>query len=389
MKFLWESNAPWAGTGYGAQTKLVVNALREFGHEPSVFAFYGLSGGTVEYDGYPVLPNSDFESWGNDVIKAHIERTRSDAAITLMDLFVLRKDVWEKLGVPWLAWTPIDSDGIGKDTLEILKLVDFPVAMSLHGKEQMENHDVEVASMIYHAVDTDTFVPMDTAESRYDFMLDEDAYVVGLVMANKGDRKQYPLQLKALKIWMDQHKDEKIFGYIHTEPTAQMGGWDMRELVKMSGLEGKVFATNQYDVSVVPLATKDLAKLFNCFDVLMNVSAGEGFGIPIVEAQACGVPVITHGVTSMPELTHNGYTVESAMTGLASHMGWQYAPSVDDMVYRLECVYRMTDNARRAAGRDWVVNNCSLPVVASAWHELLTDLDDRLKELRAEARVEL
>lgn len=389
MKFLWESNAPWAGTGYGAQTKLVVKALREFGHEPSVFAFYGLSGGSIEYDGYPVLPNSDFESWGNDVIKAHIERARSDAIITLMDLFVLRKDIWEKLGVPWLAWVPIDSDGIGKDTLEILKIVDFPIAMSDHGAQQMEEHGAEVAARIYHAVDTDVFRPLDQAECRYDFNLDEDAYIVGLCMANKGDRKQYPLQLQALKMWMDEHKDMKIFGYLHTEPTAQMGGWDMRELVKMSGLEGRVFATNQYDVSVVPFPTPDLAKLFNCFDVLMNVSAGEGFGIPIVEAQACGVPVITHGVTSMPELTHNGYTVESSMKGLASHMGWQYAPSVDDMVYRLESVYRMTDKLKRAAGREWVVNNCSLPVVASQWHELLTDLDDRLKELRVEARVEL
>ena len=384
MRFLWESNAPWSGTGYGNQTRLMLKALKELGHEPSCFAFYGLSGGKVEYDGYEVFPNSDFEAWGNDVIKAHIERSNSKAVVTLMDLFVLRPSVWSELGVPWVAWVPLDSEGIGPTTLEVLKIPNMPVAMSRFGAEQMRNYDIEPGATIYHAVDTDVMYPRDKEESRDLLGLSQDAFIVGMVMANKGDRKQYPLQLTAIKQFMDKNPDLKVQVFIHTEPTALMGGWDIRELVKQLGLSGLCYSTNQYDVSVVPASPDFMAKLFSSFDVLMNCSAGEGFGIPIVEAQACGVPVITQGVTAMTEITHYGYTVESSAKGLAGHLGWQYTPSVEDMAYRLECVYRNSSKARAEEGRQWVINNCSLPVIAAQWDNLFEFLEEQI-ELEEEA----
>jgi glycosyltransferase involved in cell wall biosynthesis len=119
-----------------------------------------------------------------------------------------------------------------------------------------------------------------------------------------------------------------------------------------------------------------MAKIYSSFDVLMNCSAGEGFGIPIVEAQACGVPVVTHAVTAMPELTWNGYTVNSEASALASHYGWQFMPSVDDMVYRLECVYRMLGKKEREYGRAMVELNCSVPVITAMWDELLHMVGD-------------
>jgi glycosyltransferase involved in cell wall biosynthesis len=390
MKLLWESNAPWAGTGYGQQTRLLLSALREQGHDVSCFAFYGLSGGMVEFDGYPVYPNSDFDAWGNDVIKVHIERSKSKCVVTLMDLFVLNADIWSQLPVPWFAWTPLDSVGVGATTLKLLKLVDFPIAMSEFGASQMRAYDVEPFATIYHAVDTDVYKPMDKMEQRAHLGIEPDVdYLIGMVMANKGDRKQYPLHLEAIKRFMDNHPDEKIRIYIHTEPTHMMGGWDMRELVERLGLKGMVYSTNQYDTSVVPMSEDFMARIFNSFDVLMNCSAGEGFGIPIIEAQACEVPVITHGVTAMPEITWNGYCVESASKGLASHYGWQFAPSVEDMAYRLECVYRMGSTQRNKMGRQAVIDKCSLPVIASQWSEMFEGLEEAQVKAVAEARIAL
>jgi glycosyltransferase involved in cell wall biosynthesis len=387
LRFLWESNAPWAGTGYGSQTKLMLRALKGLGHEPVCFAFYGLSGGQVEYDGYTVLPNSDFDTFGNDVIKAHIERSRSDAVVTLMDLFVLEPNIWGSLDVPWAAWIPIDSVGIGSMTLDRLKHVTVPIAMSEFGFKQMENHDIAPAGVIYHAVDTDIFRPLDKYECREFFSLDPDAFIVGMVMANKGDRKQYPIQMQAVRNWMVDNPDYNIKVYLHTEPTSMMGGWDMAQLSERLGLKGKVYATNQYDTSVDPFGQEKMAMLYNCFDVLMNVSAGEGFGIPIIEAQSCGVPVLTHSVTAMPEITVNGYTVDPISRGLASHYGWQFMPDVDNMVYRLECVYRMTDKSGRIKGRDWVIRNCSLPVIAGQWATLLSTMEESLEDHKLAART--
>lgn len=371
MKLLWQSNAPWAGTGYGVQTGLVLHSLLEMGHEPTCFSFYGLQGGTVTYDGYPCLSGSGFDEWGNDVIQSHIRRSKAEAVVTLLDLFVLSQDIWSQLEVPWIAWTPIDSFTIGHPTVEILKHVDYPVAMSHWGANQMIGEGIDPEAVIYHAVDTEVFRPLDKKECRKALGIPEDMYLVGMVMANKGNRKQFPLQLLAVKHWMDANPDLDIRIYLHTEPTAGMGGYDMKSLVKKVGLEGKVFSTNQYDVSVIPMSAEAMARVYNSFDVLMNCSSGEGFGVPIVEAQACGIPVITQNFSAMTEITHNGYAVESQHPEMGLHMGWMAIPDVEQMVYRLDCVYRMLGSQEAMLGRVWVEQNCSIPVVMRQWDNLL------------------
>ena len=54
--------------------------------------------------------------------------------------------------------------------------------------------------------------------------------------------------------------------------------------------------------SHVNLSEKDLSRLYKSSDLLLFPSFYEGFGIPIIEAQAHGLPVITSNVTAMPEV---------------------------------------------------------------------------------------
>ncbi len=49
-----------------------------------------------------------------------------------------------------------------------------------------------------------------------------------------------------------------------------------------------------------------IVELYRSFDVLTNCAMGEGFGLPILEAQACGVPVVVNDWTSMTELCFAG-----------------------------------------------------------------------------------
>lgn len=305
------------------------------------------------------------------MVGAHLDHSGAEVIITLMDLFVMDKSVWGGLKVPWIAWTPIDHEDIGYPTLERLRLVKYPVAMSNFGASEMVKAGVNPIATIYHTVDTETFKPLDQRECREELNIDPDCTLVGIVAANKGDRKQIPLQLEAIKKWMDSNPDRNIKIFLHLDPTPSMDGWDMKKVVEKLGLHGRVYTTNQYFAVVMPLDQEQLVKVYNSFDVLLAASAGEGFGIPIVEAQACGIPVITHSVTSMPELTINGYSVGSKGKGLASHYGYQFMPDVNEITYRLECVYRRSKHPEAERGRSWVVNNCSLPVIATQWGDLL------------------
>jgi len=63
---------------------------------------------------------------------------------------------------------------------------------------------------------------------------------------------------------------------------------------------------NPYIIKLGFVPYKDLPLLYKTADMAVYVSLGEGFGIPIIEAQACGCPVITSNISCMPEIAGKG-----------------------------------------------------------------------------------
>lgn len=53
------------------------------------------------------------------------------------------------------------------------------------------------------------------------------------------------------------------------------------------------------------VSDSDLPKLYSGATAMVYPSLYEGFGVPIVEAQACGTPVITSTISSLPEIAGN------------------------------------------------------------------------------------
>jgi glycosyltransferase involved in cell wall biosynthesis len=60
---------------------------------------------------------------------------------------------------------------------------------------------------------------------------------------------------------------------------------------------------NQYSPST-------LNTLYNAADVLLSPSRGEGFGVPVIEAQAAGCPVIVADFSAQRELCGAGWRLE-------------------------------------------------------------------------------
>jgi glycosyltransferase involved in cell wall biosynthesis len=54
------------------------------------------------------------------------------------------------------------------------------------------------------------------------------------------------------------------------------------------------------------LSNKEVAQLYQKSDLVTLISFYEGFGLPIIEAQATGRPVITSNISSMPEVAGDG-----------------------------------------------------------------------------------
>jgi hypothetical protein len=81
--------------------------------------------------------------------------------------------------------------------------------------------------------------------------------------------------------------------------------------------------------------------------------------------------------------------VETKHPEMGLHMGWMAVPDIEDMVYRLECVYRMADKNSGLQGRQWVEQNCSIPIIMAQWEELLRYVGAEVKEEVKEHRMVL
>ncbi|MBI4038364.1 glycosyltransferase family 4 protein [Candidatus Daviesbacteria bacterium] len=99
------------------------------------------------------------------------------------------------------------------------------------------------------------------------------------------------LKIKDLKSLIINHKSIKLV-------IAGSKGWisdEIYQLPKKLGIKDRVKF-----LGYVP--DKDLPALYSGAIALTFPSLFEGFGLPILEAQACGCPVITSNISSMPEV---------------------------------------------------------------------------------------
>lgn len=97
--------------------------------------------------------------------------------------------------------------------------------------------------------------------------------------------------------------------------------------------------------SHVNLSSEELfQKYVNC-DIVSFVSIGEGFGVPIIEAQAAGRPVITANVSPMKEVAGDGACLVDPLDVAAIRQGIQRI--ISDATYRRTLVENGATNAAR------------------------------------------
>jgi len=345
MNILWFSNAPWTHTGYGNQTDLFWWRIQKLGHKVTLAANYGLAGATLnlEHDGEltKVLPFG-YNSNGNDVLAFHAKYTKADIVITLYDAWVFDPKTMSQFR--WCPWLPVDHVGVPDAVKAALSVAWQPIVYSRFALNAMKQAGID-ALYVPHGVDTKVFRPLDKMEARKTLNLprtDVDFLAV-MVAANKGtpSRKCFAEVLFAWADFIKEHPKAMLF--LHTTSGPQMSGLDLPQITHNLGLTGEhvVFCDPYWNVLGFP--PEFMARLYNAADVLVNPSMGEGFGIPILEAQACGTPVIVGDWTSMPELCFAGWKVRGQpfWTPLG---GWQMLPFIHDIRKYLERAYRASQS---------------------------------------------
>jgi len=334
-------------SGYGKQTALLIRQFQSLGHEVAVSAFHGVTGAIVDWHGTPIYPAGQ-AAFGIDVMTGHAQHFGADLLLTLMDVWKLAPVVeqleqWRKTHGELACWIPVDCTPMGTTDRQVLARTGaVPIAMSRFGAVQLERAGF-TPYYVPHSVDTEVFRPNlpGRAQLRAELGAEHD-FVVGICAANRDAmRKAWPEQLHAFSLYHRHHPRSQL--WIHTVPNGP-NGLPLRELAQDMGIGHATRFTDEYPQLGGHFDDEDLALWYNAIDQLSNCSYAEGFGLPIIEAQACGTPAAATDASAMTELAH--WLVSGDPFWNPVHRAWWCRPYVEEISKAYG--YRVDDNGRTA-----------------------------------------
>lgn len=375
MKILFHTNYPGSGTGYGEQAAIVAPRLAALGHDVVISAMTSLGQRADKWEGIPCLPGG-FSTYGNDVIGQHARSFFGGGPGLLLVLY----DAWaiEPEAIAGLAtavWSPVHSWPLhGGDKRFWMASGAQPIAISRYGERLMREFGLQPV-YVPHGIDTGTFRPLsagERAEARDVLGVPRDAFMIAIVGANKGTsppRKAWGEQFQAFAQFRRRHKDAVL--YVHSI-AASPHGIDMRPMAASLGIEKSVYFSANYPQITGLYPPGFVAGVMGAADVLSNPSYGEGFGLPVVEAQACGTPVVVGDNSAQPELCGAGWTVPCQPVWVPQDDAWWHAPSIEGITAAWEEAYEARgDQQLRERARDFAQRYDADLVAATYWKPAL------------------
>lgn len=232
----------------------------------------------------------------------------------------------------WILSPTYDSSPPKNDFLNLFANAD---TLSFHtnwAKEDYRRFSLcdKYTHIINDSVDTSTFKPIDHSKKYHKQIhgIDSNSFIIGSVMRNQ-KRKLIPDLFAILKnLLIRNNGSQQIYLYLHTT-YPEVNGWDIPNLLLEYDVYHNVLFTyycklcEQYFVSKYKgfssicqkcnnkntivsvtngVSPQQMSQIYNLFDIYVQYSICEGFGIPQVEAASCGIPVITVDHGAMKEV---------------------------------------------------------------------------------------
>lgn len=254
------------------------------------------------------------------------------------------------------------------------------------------------------AIDPGEFKPiLDKKTHRQKYGLDPDALIIGMVSRNQA-RKLYPDLIESFSMFCEQNPQLSERAILYIQSSWPDIGYDLPRLLKKSGVSNKIFFTyicgkcglvasttfrdarcicprcGGYDMRLpsthVGLDRKQLCEIYNLFDVFVQYSIAEGFGMSQVEAAACGVPVFTVNYSGMVDLIDkvNATPIKVQRFRTEHETGCLRAyPDNQDFVDKLVKYLSLPEplrNKRRMQTRELCVKNYNWDKTVAKWMEI-------------------
>lgn len=408
MNILWVSNSPLQPTGYGQLTKNLLPKVNErTDHNFTVYAMSGIENST------PIQWRDDIELHGKSGDPgAHgwkdINRLYNQLDIDLvffaMDAWIYAGQMQQGVDFPFMCYSPIDHDPLPNKWRVVAEESVAMIPYCRFGQHMLEEagYEEKTTDYVYHGVDRNIFHEDESVGSE-ELGFDEDKFVVTIAKANQGSRTQYPKMLEGFRRFIDQSDEAKDDArlYIHTDERSS-DGYNLVEVLTDLGISQytkmpvrSMYLHGMYDDEM-------MAEAFQATDLLLNTVAGEGFGLPILEAMSTGTPVVGTKFSSMPELLGIDEYWEhpyAQMKGGEVDRGWlanaesmvttpiksskRAVPDAEQIQESLESAYRMWKGKTDAEADRWqeMKENCIEFAERHNWDMKADDMVEQIEEV--------
>lgn len=403
VKILYFGDSPLITTGLAQVSRTIVDALCEE-HTVEIIAMNHWSEEHVHVENLPytICPCTSTDYRNVDTAKEKILEANYDifiysADVGFTDIFLWANEARAKRDFLFVAYVPIDCDTMHPSAFDCLELANLIATYSEHGKLVICQNKPNLSdriNVIPLACEPQHFYPVGPDMRKHLrkelFHIDDDIFLVGCVERNQ-HRKDLGRTMLYFHEFYKTHPNARL--YMHAAQN-DIGGSlpDMARSVGMT-LDGSevIFTGINHSVTQAP-PVEWLNRLYNCFDVLISTTTGEGHGLTKTEAMCAGTPVClpanTCNVEHVGALEERGFLMDTG--GDLDHQVFLYGlvNYPRDIVHStsflstLDYIYQHPDIAQYRAkrAREWCLERTP-DKIAVYWKKLGVVAHELLQEV--------
>ena len=400
-KILLISDSPYATTGLGRMARYFMQMLPEHewihwgvNHTDFKMTAHGLFAdyNSEDFNGNfkIVSPRifGDDDAYQFKYLPHVIQKEKPDYIITSLDfnrIFPFKSQLLElkmTLGFEWINYFPVDRELIIASEVKTIEHIDHNIVITKHGLNKIKSIDNNInIKQIYHPIDSNEFTIIGDKKkkelrNKIFGNIARDKIIIGTV--NRNFARKDPVKLIQAFVEFKKNVPNSILYFHGSSMTNEKQ--DLRLIAHMLGLRGEdVVFTPQGYTEIAGVSNSELNEIYNCIDIFVTASMGEGFGFTTVEALLTGTPIVAPSNTSFPELINdNGYLVPiDLIDSFEFNYGlydipWQRVKTTDLAKGLLE-VYNNLDLYKNKAikGREWVIDNLNFEKIKKQWSEII------------------
>jgi len=311
--------------------------------------------------------NQDGDYLGTNRLDATIAEVRPELVFLINDVWVIANyaDALRKHGseLKVIAYSPVDAGPLEPGMVEGLLDLDAVVLYTEFGHREVDrafagcNGHVDrlpQTVVIPHGVDTNVFYPYARDDDgrlspngrriarRELFKHDEFANAFIVLNANRNQpRKRIDITIKGFALFArDKPANVKLYLHMGVEDL----GWNVIALARRHGIEDRLILTA--DLPHLPAVPDDtLNRIYNCCDVGVNTSIGEGWGLVSFEHAAAGGAQVVPRHSACEELWSDAAVMLEPCMSLTIEktLGESHFVSPEEVARGLDSLYESPD----------------------------------------------